>query len=272
MRSLRPAPLVSATARRRITTAATALEKASRLDSLLSTLGYCTRSESAVYIRQHRVRVSDQYCRGDAKVAPSCVVVDGEPLEHPQGLLILLHKPVGCVCSRDAREGPSVFDLLPPRWSRRHSPALATVGRLDRDTTGVLLVTDQGQLVQRYTSPRRKLPKVYDCLLDAPLADFPAAVALCASGLIVLDGEPCAPALLEPGTAAGAPAGTAVRLTLTEGRHHQVKRMLSACGRTVIALHRAAFGPFSVEGLEPGQFRVLPLPDGEQEKANVVTD
>jgi 16S rRNA pseudouridine516 synthase len=164
----------------------------------------------------------------------------------------MLHKPVGLVCSHDEREGPSVYSLLPERW-RRRNPVVTSVGRLDKDTSGLLLLTDQSPLVHRLTSPKHKVPKVYRATVDADLSSD--LVSLFAGGTLKLAGEeqPCAPAelrLLSPREA---------ELTLIEGRYHQVRRMFSACGINVVTLHRARFGELELGELPPGQWRELPL-------------
>src|ERR1035438_2943211 len=103
-----------------------------------------------------------------ARAGPADVRIDGEPLDHPGRLLILLNKPAGRVCSHDPSEGPSVYGLLPARWQRRN-PAVTSVGRLDKETTGLLLLTDCSAIVHRLTSPRHKVPKVYRAILDCGL-------------------------------------------------------------------------------------------------------
>ncbi len=224
-----------------------------RLDQLLANLGYCSRREARAWIQAGRVTVrgaaTDDF---GAKADPADVRVDGEPLDHPGGLLLLLHKPVGLVCSHDEREGPNVYGLLPPRW-RRRNPAVTSIGRLDKDTSGLLLLTDQSELVHRLTSPRHKVPKVYRATLDA---DLPAGTAaLFASGTLLLNDEkkPCAPAaltILSPREA---------EVTLIEGRYHQVRRMFASQGSGVLTLHRTRFGPLDLSDLRTGQWRELPL-------------
>ena len=223
-----------------------------RLDQLLANLGYCSRREAREWVRAGRVTV-----RGEAaedfgqKVAPADVRVDGEPLDHSEGLLLLLHKPLGLVCSHEAREGPSVYSLLPERWQRRN-PVVTSVGRLDKDTSGLLLATDQSPLVHRLTSPKHKVPKVYRAHVDR---DLPAELrALFASGTLMLPGEtePCAPAELQ------IVAPREATLTLTEGRYHQVRRMFAAAGATVLTLHRERFGTLDLGTLAPGEWRELP--------------
>jgi 16S rRNA pseudouridine516 synthase len=224
-----------------------------RLDQLLANLGYCSRREARAWVDAGRVTIRGEVADDVAqKVSAADVRVDGEPLDHPDGLLLMLHKPVGLVCSHDEREGPSVYSLLPERW-RRRNPVVTSVGRLDKDTSGLLLLTDQSPLVHRLTSPKHKVPKVYRATVDTELsADL---VPRFASGTLKLAGEdqPCAPAelrLLSPREA---------ELTLTEGRYHQVRRMFSACGANVLTLHRARFGNLDLGELSPGQWRELPL-------------
>ncbi|MBI5775714.1 MAG: rRNA pseudouridine synthase [Verrucomicrobia bacterium] len=224
-----------------------------RLDHLLSHYGYCSRRESRDWLRAGRVTVNGAPAKSPSdKADPLAVLVDGAPVECPRGILALLHKPAGCVCSHDSREGPSVYDLLPAQWLRRNPP-VTTVGRLDKDTTGVLLITDLGALVQRWTSPKHKEPKIYEVTVDADLR--PELIPLFAAGTLVLEDEdkPCLPAKLEilgPRTA---------RLELVEGRYHQVKRMFASQGCTVTRLHRSRFGEFELGGLAPGQWRLVPV-------------
>jgi len=222
-----------------------------RLDQILSSLGYGSRREARALIENGRVCVSGSVeMDHGAKAEPLEVTLDGAPLEFVDGILVVMHKPAGCVCSHDTREGMRVHDLLPPRWLARN-PAVTTVGRLDKDTTGVLLITDDMPLVHRLTSPRHKVEKVYEATLDAaPAADL---VDVFSSGTLLLQGEddPCAPAALE------LCGGCEVRLVLTEGRFHQVKRMFAHFGLTVTRLHRSRFGPVCLDDLSPGTWREI---------------
>ena len=224
-----------------------------RLDQLLANLGYCSRREARGWIQAGHVtvrgKVIDEF---GTKVNPADVVVDGEPLDHPDGLLLLLHKPVGLVCSHEEREGPSIYGLLPPRW-RQRNPQVTSIGRLDKDTSGLILLTDQNELVHRLTSPKHKVPKIYRATVSRDLS--PELIPLFASGTLVLPDEtaPCAPAelrILSPREA---------ELTLTEGRYHQVRRMLASQGNEVLTLHRSKFGPLELADLPAGQWRHLPL-------------
>jgi len=224
-----------------------------RLDQILSRYGYCSRSEARALIRQGRVLVNGKPAEApDEKATPCSLRIDGEPIECPDGVLALFHKPAGCVCSHDATDGPTIYDLLPERWPRRNPP-VTSVGRLDKDTTGVLLLTDLGELVQRWTSPKRKVTKVYEVTVESDLR--PELVPLFAAGELRLEGEdkPCLPATLEiigPREA---------RLHLVEGKYHQVKRMFASQGCPVTRLHRSRFGDFTLEDLAPGQWRLLPV-------------
>lgn len=224
-----------------------------RLDQLLASLGYGSRREVRTLVEQGRVsaagRVQDDH---GAHVDPAGVLLDGQPLDHPGEILLLMHKPLGRVCSHDEGQGPTVYGLLPPRWQRRN-PRIATVGRLDKETSGLLLLTDSSGLIHRLTSPRHKVPKVYRARLDRePPAE---AEGVFESGTLRLTGEekPCAPALLARRSA------LEVEVTLTEGRFHQVRRMLAAVGCTVLELHRTRFGSLELGAVEPGKYIELPI-------------
>jgi 16S rRNA pseudouridine516 synthase len=224
-----------------------------RLDQLLANLGYCSRSAARDWVKAGAVTVRGEEADDfGARVNEAEVLVDGQPLDHPDGLLLLLNKPLGLVCSHEAREGPNVYSLLPERW-RRRNPQVTSVGRLDKDTSGLLLLTDLAPLVHRLTSPKHKVPKVYRATVDSDLKT--ELVARFASGTFLLEGEkePCAPAeltLLSPREA---------ELTLTEGRFHQVRRMFAESGATVLTLHRVRFGELTVDEVALGTWRELPL-------------
>lgn len=224
-----------------------------RLDQLLSSLGYCSRREARAWVADSRVTVAGRVADDcGAKADPAGVRVDGVPLDHPAGLLLLLHKPVGLVCSHDGREGPDIYSLLPERWHRRN-PIVTSIGRLDKETSGLLLLTDLSPLVHRLTAPKHKVPKIYRATLDRDLG--PDLVARFASGTLLLEGEdtPCAPAGLKQ------LGPRAAELTLTEGRYHQARRMFAATGSTVLTLHRTHFGPLELGDLPAGRWRELPL-------------
>ncbi|HAI93953.1 MAG TPA: 16S rRNA pseudouridine(516) synthase, partial [Xanthomonadaceae bacterium] len=181
---------------------------------------------------------------------------DGEPLDPPPGLSLMLHKPAGYTCStKDI--GRLVYDLLPPRF-RARSPVLSTVGRLDRDTSGLLLFTDDGTLLHRIISPKSKLPKVYEAELAADLRGDEAAIFAAGTLLLESEREPLLPAEME------ALGPRHVRLTLHEGRYHQVRRMFAAVGNHVQSLHRSRVGGLGLDDLQEGQWRLLDAADIER--------
>jgi len=224
-----------------------------RLDQLLANLGYCSRREARNWVLDGRVTVNGETVDDfGAKANAADVRIDGEPLDHPDGLLLLLHKPIGLVCSHEEREGPSVYGLIPERW-RARNPTVTSVGRLDKDTSGLLLLTDQSELVHRLTSPKHKVPKVYRAVVSRDLS--PDLVSLFSAGTLVLPDEdaPCAPAelrMIGPREA---------ELTLIEGKYHQVRRMFASQGNEVLTLHRSRFGPIDLANLPVGRWRELPL-------------
>lgn len=209
-----------------------------KLAKYLAGLGYGSRREMEAAIARGRVTGWGEDIR-----------FDGEALDPPPGMVILMNKPAGFTCSH-ADQGKLVYDLLPPRFLKR-DPKLSSIGRLDAETTGLLLFTDDGALLHRLISPKSNVEKVYEATLARPLEGHEAA--LFASGELVLRGEdkPCLPARLDvtgPRTA---------RLTLTEGRYHQVRRMFAAAGNHVETLRRTRFGPLDLGDLAESQWRLL---------------
>ena len=221
-----------------------------KLVKLIANLGYGSRKQVALMFREGRITdAAGEVLYADDRVDHADIRIDGESLDPPAGLALMLHKPVGYTCStKDA--GRIVYDLLPARF-RLRSPLLSTVGRLDRDTSGLLLMTDDGQLLHRIVSPKSHLPKVYEATLAQDLRGDEAG--LFASGTLLLESEttPLAPATLE------VLGPRHARLTLTEGRYHQVRRMFAAVGNHVEALHRPRIGGLSLGDLPAGEWRVL---------------
>jgi 16S rRNA pseudouridine516 synthase len=224
-----------------------------RLDRLLANLGYGSRREANTLVRDGFVMLDGRILADSADHVPlepdlpARMRIDGAPLDPLPPLTLILHKPLGVVCSHK-EAGRSVYELLPSRW-RRRDPPLSTVGRLDADTTGLLLITDDGALLHRIISPKSHVPKVYVADLVRPLEGHEAA--LFASGALVLEGEstPLSPAQLEP------LGPHRARLIITEGRYHQVRRMFAAAGNHVERLHRERIGGLSLSAdLEPGRF------------------
>jgi 16S rRNA pseudouridine516 synthase len=227
-----------------------------RLDRLLSNLGYGSRREvqqmawaGLVTLDGAVIEDSDQRI----KVTPDLserMRINGKPLDPPPGLTLMLHKPLGVTCSHK-ETGPLVYDLLPQRW-RRRDPAISTIGRLDKETSGLLLMTDDGALLHRIISPRANVSKRYHVTLARPLRGDEADIF--ASGTLMLEGEdkPLLPVAMET------LSSTSAYVTLTEGRYHQVRRMFAAVGNHVEALHRDRIGNLALpEDLEPGRYRAM---------------
>lgn len=222
-----------------------------RVDAHLSSLGYCTRSEAKKFLSKNLVciegvRVFDVR----QKAYHSDITVNDEKLDDER-LVILMHKPSDSICSHDD-DGALIYSLLPERWQRRN-PKISTIGRLDADTTGAILLTDDGELNHKLTSPKSDVVKVYEATLAEPLRGDETEIF--ASGSLMLRGEkkPLLSAkmeIMEP---------TIVRLEICEGRYHQVKRMFGAVGNRVVALHRVRFGEFSVDGMEPSEYKIIDL-------------
>ncbi len=230
------------------------MSKSMKLVKHLANLGYGSRKEVAWMFREGRVTdAAGEVLYADDPLDHGNVRVDGEPLDPPQGLVLMLHKPAGYTCSTKDK-GRIVYDLLPERF-RLRDPVLSTVGRLDRETTGLLLMTDDGGLLHRIVSPKSKLAKVYEATLAQDLRGDEAA--LFASGTLVLESEttPLLPARLE------VLGPRHARLTLHEGRYHQVRRMFAATGNHVEALHRPQVGGLALDGLPEGQWRALDAAD-----------
>ncbi len=170
-------------------------------------------------------------------------------------LHLAMYKPAGVVCSHAEDEGPTVYDMLPGNFALR-KPALQTIGRLDKHTSGLLLLTQSGALNHRISAPTRKIPKVYKVRLAAPLCVSQREAAVFASGGLTLeDGTVCRPAQLLPHPTDPHWA----KVTLHEGAYHQVRRMFAAVGNHVVALHRDSVGPLALGrmGLTPGDWREL---------------
>jgi 16S rRNA pseudouridine516 synthase len=228
----------------------------SRLDRLLASLGYGSRNDVAQLMRMGRVRLDGIALRDAAarlSVTPDLpqrMQVDGAPLDPLPGLVIVLHKPLGLTCSHK-EDGAVVHDLLPARW-RQRTPVISTVGRLDKDTSGLLLLTDDGDLLHRIISPKARIPKTYRATLARPLDGSEAAIFAAGTLLLASEDTPLAPATLVPVTASEA------LLTITEGRYHQVRRMFAAVGNHVTALHRESLGGLTLpDDLAPGTWRLL---------------
>jgi 16S rRNA pseudouridine516 synthase len=230
--------------------------KTLRLDRLLANMGYGSRREIHYLASEGLIALDgSELTKPEAHMSitadlSSRMQVNGEALDPLPGMVLMLHKPLGVTCSHKD-SGPLIYDLLPPRW-RRRQPAISTIGRLDKDTSGLLLMTDDGAFLHRIISPKHQIEKRYQVTLDRPLNGDEAA--LFAAGTLMLEGEekPLLPAALT------VHAPTHCTLTITEGRYHQVRRMFAATGNHVTALHRDKIGNLTLpHDLAPGAFRVL---------------
>lgn len=209
-------------------------------------------------IRHERVAIAGQICADPfAEIATDGLIftVDGVDWPFCEFATLLLYKPVGYECSRKPQHHPSVLELLPlPLREREVQP----IGRLDEDTTGLLLITDDGQLNHRLSSGKRKVPKVYLATTKHPL-DATQIEQLLAGVLLTDEPAPIAAA------AAEIAGDCLLRLTLTEGKYHQVKRMVAAVGNRVEALHREAVGGLQLPAdMQPGEWRWLSAVDREK--------
>ena len=230
-----------------------------RLDRLLANMGYGSRRDIQQWVRAKAITLdgaavldSDQHVAVTPDLTARMSIL-GKPLDPPPGMILMLHKPLGVTCSHK-ETGPIVYDLLPDRW-RARKPAISTVGRLDKDTSGLLLLTDDGALLHRLISPRSHSPKRYCATLARPLRGDEAEIFGSGTLLLEQDDKPLLPAVLE---VLGADR---VQLTLTEGRYHQVRRMFASQGWRVETLHRVRFAEHTVEALAPGEWTWLPLPE-----------
>jgi 16S rRNA pseudouridine516 synthase len=220
----------------------------------LANLGYGSRKEVALMLKNGWVTdAAGNTLDEGSRVEHEDVRVDDEPLDPAPGMLLMLHKPVGYTCSTKDT-GRLIYDLLPERY-RLRNPVLSSVGRLDRDTSGLLLMTDDGALLHRITSPKSHLPKVYEAMLASDLRGDEAAAF--ASGTLMLEGEKEA---LAPATLVALAAREA-RVTTIEGRYHQVRRMFATLGNHVEALRRERIGGLELGALAPGQWRLLDAED-----------
>lgn len=235
-----------------------------RLDKLLASMGYGSRREVEQLVDNDCIVLdSTILTESDLRLPlaadlPARLTVRGEPLDPLPNMVLMLHKPLGVTCSHK-ESGRLIYDLLPSRWKRR-TPQLSSIGRLDKETSGLLLLTDDGAFLHKVISPKHHVPKRYLATLARPLREDAAAIF--ASGTLMLEGEekPLLPAELDVLDA------THARLTLHEGRYHQVRRMFAAIGNHVEALHRESIGGLTLpEDLPAGNYRLL----GAEEIARV---
>ena len=241
-----------------------------RLSELLYSQGFGTRRLCAGLIENGLVTVrgevlSEPATEIDVSTWPVAYTVQGQSWEYQQRAYVMLNKPAGYECSHRPGAWPSVYTLLPAPLRQRPTPGkvqgVQAVGRLDQDTTGMLLLSDDGAFIHRMNSPRHHVPKVYEVTTKHPLDE--RQITRLKSG-VVLDDDP------KPVAAADAQAlgEHHLQLTLTEGKYHQVKRMVAAVGNRVEALHRSRIGGLALPAdLAPGEWRWL----GEDELASLKT-
>lgn len=226
-----------------------------KLSQVLYSQGFGARRECEGLIATGHVSIGGQVHDDpfeDVDTAGLVFSVRGEPWPYHERALVVMNKPQGVECSQKPKHHMSVYSLLPPPLRRRD---LQSIGRLDEDTTGLLLFTDDGALIHRWTSPKKHVPKVYEVSCKHPVTADQVERLL--AGVKLVD---------DPATVRAAACEltgeTTLRLTLTEGKYHQVKRMLAAVGNRVEALHRSAFGALTLPpDLAPGQWRWLAGPE-----------
>lgn len=221
-----------------------------RLDKYISAQTTLSRRDAAAAIRRGRVAVDGSVQRDPASKldpAAAAVTLDGQAVAYRRCIYIMLNKPAGILCVSRDPNAPTVVDLLPEEWRAR---GLFPAGRLDKDTTGMVLLTDDGDYAHRMLAPKKHVAKRYLATLDAP-ADKAVCDAF-QSGMTLGNGEICLPAVCEIGK------GCDTVVTLHEGKYHQIKRMFAACGRHVERLHRLSMGGLVLDPtLAAGEYRLL---------------
>lgn len=226
-----------------------------RLDRLLSNLGYGSRKDAAFWAKEGMIlRDGEPVWKADASVDLDEVrsgrwTLDGEPLDPPSPLTLMVNKPKGYISSHDER-GMLVHDLLSSRW-RQRKPQLSLAGRLDKDSTGQIILTDDGQLLHKIIHPRSHAAKHYAVTLEKPLRGDEGTLFASGGFLMQGDDKPLKPAVWQPD---GPQSGT---MQLTEGRFHQIRRMFRTLGNEVVALHRFQTGGLPLGDLPEGEFRIL---------------
>ena len=232
-----------------------------RLSQILFSQGFGTRRLCEGLIYNGLVRVAGELVEDpDAEFQPTGLVfeVDGKTWPFYDKALVMLHKPAGYECSQKPKHHPSVMSLLPPQLRER---GVQPIGRLDEDTTGLLLLTDDGTLIHQLTSPKHHVPKIYEARCKHALT--PAMVQQLLDGVELHEPEAkfSRPGEITQALAAEAVDETLLRLTLTEGKYHQVKRMVAAVGNRVEALHRPQFGALALPAdLAVGEWRWVASP------------
>ena len=217
-----------------------------RLDKALSTAGY-TRSEAKAMIAKGRVSVDGAVAKNPGlNVSIAQVCLDGRPIDGDAEIYLMIHKPAGVVTATEDKHFPTVVSLLPEHYQRRK---IGPVGRLDRDVTGLVILTTDGQMAHRLISPKWKAEKCYRARCEGALDE--SHVQAFAQGLTLRDDTVCLSAKLEP-----LGAGES-RITVCEGKYHQVRRMMASRDMTVLYLKREQEGSLTLGTLPAGQVREL---------------
>ena len=235
-----------------------------RLDKILADAGASTRREAKELVRQGRVTVNGMVAASvETKYDPDAVTlaVDGKEFPTASNFYYMMYKPAGVVTATEDSDQQTVMDLLPDRLRRQ---GLFPVGRLDKDTTGLLILTNDGEFSHRLTAPRSHVPKRYRAVVDGVPSE--ADVRAFAAGIVLGDGTNCLPARL----ILGAPGTSEVEVVVCEGKYHQVKRMLASRGMPVQTLERCAIGGVQLDRrLAPGEVRAL---TSEEREALFISD
>ncbi len=232
-----------------------------RLDKYLAETAQCTRSEAKTMLQKGRVTVNGAVCKkGDTQLKEADVVsVDGRPLKYQKFVYIMLNKPEGVVSASTDKRDTTVVDLVGDAYPRRE---LFPAGRLDKTSTGFVLLTDDGGFAHDILAPKRHVSKTYTVVIDTPLTDEMKDGF--AGGVTLADGTELSPAEVE----AVSEDGLTVRVKLKQGVYHQIKRMFGVYGAGVNALHRDAIGGLALdESLAPGEWREL----SDDEVAEIAT-
>lgn len=224
-----------------------------RIDKILASQGIGSRKEVHTLLKQGRVTVGSHVVRtADFKTdaGAQVICVDGQPLQYRRYVYIMMNKPPGIISATDDPKQRTVIDLIGPPLRRK---GLFPVGRLDKDTEGLLLITDDGDYAHRILSPKKGIDKLYEAVVDGPIGA--EEIAAFERGVVFEDGTLCLPAglsVLKPGNE------PLVLVRIQEGKFHQVKKMFRTVGRTVLALRRVQIGALKLDpSLAPGAYREL---------------
>lgn len=220
-----------------------------RIDKLLSSMGLASRSEAKKAAKNGEILLNGRIAKENEDIDPSLdsLFFRGKKIEYVEKLYIMLNKPQGVVSSTDGKDGKTVIDLLPPEYKKR---GLFPCGRLDKDTLGLLLITNDGELSHRLLSPKKHVCKVYYLKTLYPVTEHDAARL--EEGVYIGDGDTSRPSKVE------LLGSHELKISIVEGMYHQIKRMLEAVNNKVVYLERVNFGALKLdETLERGQWRFL---------------